>query len=223
MIANAIFNDEQRSEIERTVTKVETKTACEIVPVVASSSGRYDRAEDIVGFWFSLSTAVTFWFVFPSTLPEVGSWSGPAYWSLLMLIAGMVAAFVAGVLLASKVNWLRKLFTPRKQMEDEVAERARTIFFDQRVHHTDQRVGLLIYISLYERMAVLLGDEIILKKLGQSELDRLCKHLTQSLREGNCAIAICRTINELGDLLKEPLPSSEHDRNELKNALVVLD
>jgi len=221
--AKDLFSAEQRNEIERAVSEVEAKTACEILPVVASASGRYDRAEDIFGFWFTLLAVAALWFFFPPAKPDVGSWAESTFFSLFVVMVVMIVSFVLGVCLASQFGSIRKLFTPKKHMQDEVAARARTIFFDQRIHHTDQRVGLLIYVSIYERMAVILGDQTVVDKLGQSELDRLCQFLTQSLRNVDCTTAICRTIHEVGKQLKEPLPMTEGDKNELRNALVVLD
>lgn len=221
--ASDLFTADQRAEIERAVAEVEAKTACEILPVVASASGRYDRAEDILGFWFTLLSVSALWFFFPPTKPDVGSWAESTFLSLSVLIFVMIMAFLIGIFLASHFGAIRKLFTPKKQMQDEVAARARTIFFDQRIHHTEQRVGLLIYVSIYERMAVILGDQAVFDKLGQSELDRLCQLLTQSLRNVDYTTAICRTIHEVGKQWKEPLPMTEGDKNELRNALVVLD
>ena len=43
------FNAEQRQQITRAVAQAESGTSCEIVPVVATVSGRYARPEDMVG------------------------------------------------------------------------------------------------------------------------------------------------------------------------------
>ena len=51
--ASELFNDEQRATIDQAVADAESKTSAEIVPVVATASGRYDRAEDIVGMAMS--------------------------------------------------------------------------------------------------------------------------------------------------------------------------
>ena len=79
-------------------------------------------------------------------------------------------------------------------MRDEVAARARAVFFDSRVHHTAGNTGLLIYVSLYERMAAVLADQSIVDKLGQDALDELCAALTKKLRDLHPADAICQTI-----------------------------
>ena len=73
-------------------------------------------------------------------------------------------------------RWLRK-------MRDEVAARARAVFFDGRVHHTAGATGLLVYVSLYERMAAVLADQSVLDRLGQDAVDELCGVLTAGLQE----------------------------------------
>ena len=142
---------------------------------------------------------------------------------LLIVVAAVVVGFVIGAVIASRVGWLRLLFTPRRQMCDEVAARARTIFFDSRVHHTAGNTGLLVYVSLYERMAAILADQSILDKLGQDALDELCATLTRKLRDLHPADAISQTISIAGEKLAPVLPRAEDDINELSDTLIILD
>lgn len=222
--ASDLFNEEQRNDIEKAVGEAEAKTSCEIVPVVATASGRYDRPVDMIGLWFAVLTAVIVWLVFPRPSNESGGWDGmPVYVGVLIMCAGVLSAFMAGALAGSRIGWLRRLFTPRKQMLEEVASRAREIFFDKRVHHTSGATGLLIYVSWFEHMAVVLGDQTVLEKLGQESLDRLCQQLTKDLQQGNSTEAICGVIAEAGRQLSGPLPRAEGDVNEFQNALVLVD
>ena len=108
-------------------------------------------------------------------------------------------------------------------MLEEVSSRAREIFFDKRVHHTSGATGLLVYISLFEHTAVVLGDQEVLDKLGQASLDGLCQQLTEGLKRGHPTEAICGAIAEAGTQLSGPLPRDAGDVNELHNALVLID
>lgn len=89
---------------------------------------------------------------------------------------------------------LRRLFTPRAQMRDEVMARARQAFFDQRVHHTADATGLLVYVSLHERLATILADQKALDAMEPSALDGLCAQLAAGLRQGDAAGALCEVI-----------------------------
>lgn len=222
--ASDYFNEAQRERIEKAVVEAEAQTSCEIVPVVATASGRYDRSEDIIGLWMAILAAIIVWLIFPRQSNESGSWDGmPLIVGLLTMVAGAVASFISGVLIGSRVGWLRRLFTPRNQMLEEASARAREVFFDQRIHHTSGATGMLIYVSLFERMAVVLGDQNVLENLGQASLDKLCQQLTQGLQQGDSAEAICGVIAEAGKQLSRPLPRGETDVNELQDILVLID
>ena len=49
--ATRLITDADRQRINAAIADAELHTSAEIVPVVASASGRYDRAEDIAGLW----------------------------------------------------------------------------------------------------------------------------------------------------------------------------
>ncbi|MBL4885534.1 MAG: hypothetical protein JKY95_13505 [Planctomycetaceae bacterium] len=224
--ASNLFNDEQQASIKQAVIAAEAHTSCEIVPVVATSSGRYDRAEDVIGLWLAVIAAVTIWILFPHSNSDAGSWSsGSLFTEVLILIVTIVIAFIVGAIAGSRLGLLRRLFIPQKQMQEEVSLRARQVFFDNRVHHTSGATGLLIYVSLFEHIAIVLGDQEILDHpdLGQPFLDQLCQQLTQSLHQGHPTEAICETITQAGQQLSAPLPRESNDINELQDALVLID
>jgi putative membrane protein len=142
---------------------------------------------------------------------------------MIVVLVSTVAGFVAGAVVASRVAWLRRLCTPRRQMIDEVQSRARSVFFDNRIHRTEGGTGLLVYISLFEHQAALIADETVTEKLGQTALDELCKELTSALRGGDIAEAICQSMVSAGQRLGEVLPRQDDDVNELPDSLVTLD
>ncbi len=224
--ASQLFNEEQRKLVEQAVEEAEGQTCCEIVPAVATASGRYDRAEDIIGLWLVMVTVLSLWLLLPPGQKDnAGSWGAglPLFLELLILMAAIAAAFIAGATAGGHIGWLRRLFTPRLQMQEEVAARAREVFFDNRVHHTAGSSGLLFYISLFERTAMVLSDEIILDKLGQPFLDQLCQQLTDGLGKGHPSEALGAVIKEAGRELSGPLPRAEDDLNELQDTLVLID
>ena len=222
--ASTLFTDDQKGRIQRAVADAESKTSAEIVPVVASASGRYDRPEDIVGLWTAVIFLGCSWFYFALPGEEAGDW-GFTIKSLELpaFIVAVVIGFVVGAALGTRVGWLRRLFTPRSQMRDEVEAKARGLFFDNRVHHTVGGTGILIYVSLFEHMASVIADETVVGKLGQDALDEFCRQLTDGLRAGEPSDAICAVITLAGERLASVFPRAEDDVNELPNALVTID
>jgi putative membrane protein len=221
---NAQFTEQDHQQITQSVVAAEAKTSAEIMPVVAKSSGRYDRPEDIVGLWCGVLAFIAAWWIMPSPSTDANSWGGPsAAFQLFVYIASLVAGFFVGVVLAMRVNWLRALFTPKAQMAEDVLQRARSVFYDRRVHHTAGGTGVLIYVSLFEHRAAIIADESVLNKLGLSALDEICHQLTTDLSTGTIPNALCNAIATTGEKLSGVLPRDDNDVNELSDALVVLD
>jgi len=222
--ASRQLTDSQRRQVNEAVASAEARTSAEIVPVVATASGRYDRPEDLVGLWLGLASLAVVWAIVPDPPDVPGAWGGtPALAKLAAMIGACLVGFIVGAAVASRVGWLRRLFTPRGQMSDEVRTRAREIFFDHRVHHTSGATGLCVYISLFERMAVLVADEAVMAQLGQEALDELRDRLIADLRAGDVTDALCACLRAAGEKLEAVLPRAGGDVNELPDALVTID
>lgn len=224
--ASRVFSESDRLRLNTSVRLAELRTSAEIVPVVAAVSGRYDRAEDLIGLWLGvlLMLAMSVFWPSPVASTDSGSWGpDPALMHTVRLTASVVAGFLVGAFIGARVSWLRRLFTPARQMADEVQRAAQAVFFDQRIHHTQSGGGLLIYLSLFEHTAVILADRQIVAALGQPVLDELCRSLTQQIRKGNLTEAICQTIQAAGNKLSVVMPREQEDVNELADALVVID
>ncbi len=206
------------------VAAAEAKTSAEIVPVVATGSGRYDRAADVAGLWLGLAAMAIVWATWPLARPEPGSWGHwPVGLEVIVLALTVVVGFVGGAAVASRVGWLLRLFTPHVVRKQTVEAAARRAFFDTRIHHTQTRHGLLLYVSLLERQAAVLADRDLAEQLGQEQLDSLCVQLTTRLARGSITEALVETIAAAGELLGGRLPRNSGDVNELPNALVILD
>ena len=224
--ASKLFNESDRRRINERVQEAEALTSVEIVPVVATSSGRYDRAEDLIGLWTGICLAGCVLMIWPapSALPESGTWAPTSAWLYpLRLVVAVIIGFMLGAVAGSRIGWLRRLFTPGCQMVDEVNQAARSVFFDQRIHHTQSGGGLLIYISLYERMAVVLADHQVVNTAGQTTLEGLCRSLTLDLRTMSVTDAVCSSIKAAGEQLQGVLPASQTGINELADGLITID
>ena len=224
MRASKLFCDEDRCRIEQAVAAAESQTSCEIVPVVATTSDQYERSQDIIGLWFAIASAVVFWLCFPRVSQADSGWDAtPNYLPAGLMAVIMLVSFVLGVFLGAQIAGLKRLFTPQVAARKRVSDRARQVFFDRRVHHTASSTGILIYISLFERMAVVLADEAVLEAVGQGTLDEMCKQLTSGFRKGDGPRSLERVITDVGNRLAPLLPREKNDTDELSNLLVIID
>lgn len=218
--ASQFFSEDQQKTIEEAVAGVEAKTSAEIVPVLATASGRYDRAEDLVGLWFGVVLLSLTWLLFNGIETQ---WANSVLYELPALLVALALGFIIGAATAARIAWLRRLFTPKAEMRADVNLSARRVFVDWRVHRTRADTGLLVYVSLFERMTVILGDGAVYDALGQEGLERLCAQLTPVLQSADPGAGLCEFLRQLGDELAQKLPRGETDTNELPNSLVIVD
>jgi len=218
------ISDTDRKTINEAVAAAENQTAAEIVPAIAESSGRYDRAEDICGLWVGLTLMIAAWILLPTPMREPGSWGGPSViWYPISLVASVIVGFIIGVVISHYVPALRRLFTPRSECEQEVGHRSRQVFFDRRVHHTQDQGGILLYVSLFEHQAAIIADQKVLELLTQETVNQVCSDFTTRLKTGSLTEAFVQTIEQVGQTLAEKLPATDTDQNELPDALVTLE
>jgi len=218
-----LFPEADRKRIADAIAKAERKTSAEIVAAVASASGRYDRAEDIVGFLAAVLAVIAGWLAFPA-IHSVPAWgTGSSISGLVQVLVLMVAGFAAGSALASRVPVLRLPFIPSKELEEEVHRSAQATFMSSRIRGTAGGTGILLYVSFYEHRVVVLPDDAILEKLPGFDWGKLCGEIVSGLKANRPTDALEQAIASCGEILGAPLPRQDDDRDELSNELILID
>ena len=222
-IASKLFTDSERQAVEAAVSEAEQGTTAEIVPVLATCSGRYDRSEDLCGVVLGVVLVAIYWWVGPMLL--TGDWIEPGgpntpLWPVLALF---VVGFILGAAMSSRLPALRLLFLPKREMMEEVERAARAAFQSQRVRATREATGVLVYVSLYEHQVMVLGDDAVADKLGTDRLEAVVATIVTGMRNGKAADGLCQAVKQLGEHLREVLPGDDDHGNELHDGLIVLD
>ena len=76
------------------------------------------------------------------------------------------------------------------------------------LHLTRERTGVLIFVSLGERMAELIADEGIADHVEPHVWDRAMAALTEGLKRGEPAAGFAAAVGLCGDVLAEQFPAS---------------
>jgi len=108
-------------------------------------------------------------------------------------------------------------------MREEVERRAAEAFQKFRVRGTSGATGILIYVSIYERMVRVMGDDSISAKLDQGAWDEVCRIAMDGLKSGQPAQGLKNAIAKSGELLSKHFPIEPGDENELANELRIID
>jgi len=219
--ASSLFNEEERDAIKHAIVEAEKNTSGEIIPVVASVSGRYDRAEDIFGLFFSIICVAIAWCLFHNNVPA-DSWSTFSF-GLPSILLTMFFGFIIGVLLTHLFPVLRLPFITKKEIDEEVDRAAAAAFQQNRLRNTQDSTGILIYISLYEHQVRVLGDDGISAKLVHADWNHICEAIINGFKEKQYISGIVEGVELSGELLAEHFPIQAGDKDELENELVIID
>lgn len=223
--AEKFFTKEERERIKEAVAAAEKQTSGEIVPVLATASGDYDRAEDIAGLWLGCLGTALLW-IFGRVSEGTGGWGGPEHtvlifslWHFLLVIIG---GFMIGAVITQHVGPLRRLFVGRGIMRRCVEEAARRAFYEHRLRATKESTGILIYVSLFERMVCVLGDDAISVELSGDDWQQVRDAVVRGLKAGRGADGFAEGIALCGRMLEKRFPIQPDDVNELSNELRII-
>ncbi len=221
--ARRFLTEEEVRSVEEAISQAEARTAAEFVCAVATESGRYDRAESILGLISALALlAVTYRLPGLMADSSVGEWAVVAPPGLVWLSLAVAVGFVLGNVLATYVHGLRRFFVSQTEIEQEVLRAASHVFAQRRVACTEAQAGVLIYVSLFEHRVVILCDQQAMKVLQQSDVEALRDIAVGQLKAGQRGQTFLTTLEAASGLLAERLPPPpEGEQNELPNDFVI--
>ncbi len=108
-------------------------------------------------------------------------------------------------------------------MIEEVDRRALETFQRGRIRGTSAGNGVLIYVSLYEHLVKVIGDNAVSAKLSPRQLEDICTLVVEGLKNGRPAEGLEKAVKKTGELLAPHLPPMAGDANELANHLILVD
>ncbi len=204
------FDEAARARVTEAVRQAEARSRGQIVPAVVEKSDPYPEARfrgALLGA--ALATGAVLLLELPLTLGE--------------LPVLQVAAGLAGGLLAM---WdpLERLLVGRKAMDQAVRARALRAFHEHGLQRTAEGTGVLVFASLLERRAVVLGDHGIHAHMGEAGWDEAVAVLVAGLRAGEPGRGFEQAVARCGERLAEHFPrapGAPPPPNELGDALRV--
>lgn len=207
MTLERFFPAEARERVARAVHDAETRSLGQIVPVVVERSGRYPEVPWMAGVLMgALATAI-------AGISGLGvtAWELP----LVQVGAGLVGAAL------SRLGPVKRLLAGRGEMEAAVRSRAGQAFLENGLTSTAHGTGVLVFASLLERRAVVLGDHGIHGKMGDEGWRQGVDALVAGIGRDDPAAGFCDAIVVIGAKLAEhfPRPPGESVPNELPDEL----
>lgn len=215
------LKEDQIKNLEKVIADAEKNTSGEIVPVIVRRSSVIGHVPLTVAlllmlifFILDLPHQISNW-VFYTQDGFLGQWGAEVILVLLSLLA-----LAIGRALASRM-WVQRLLVPKSDQAFQAEERAIIEFSQNRIRETEGSTGILIFLSLMERHAVVLGDKAISEKLGPEVWNQLLAQLIHRLKENQLEKGLAEAITECGKILSQHFPKAADDKNELVNQLII--
>lgn len=212
-ITQSLFSRQDLDRIHEAVAHAEGGTSGEVVPYVVEQSDEYVEAELRGALAFSLIPLSVFLVLNMFT----GFWIIPEAFELVLAVL-LFMAF--GWLVAGKIASFKRFFTGKYALHRRTEQRAAEAFLSEEVFKTRDRTGILIFISVFERKVLVLGDSGINAKVGKAEWEGIVNHIVEGIHSGKQTDSIIEAVKMCGDLLRaKGFAARPDDSDELPNTL----
>ena len=128
-----------------TVRGVERATAVEVVVTVRHRAARHFLTSIVFGVGCAALGFLVMWF-------------GPREYDVRTMPLDVAISLVLGVAVCAAMPGLRRVLTPKKSLRASAERAAKAAFTALGIDKTRGRTGLLVYVALFERTAVLVPD-----------------------------------------------------------------
>ena len=194
---------EDFKNIENQVNELEKLSSIEFVPVFAKQSESYCLIRFLWAIAFALSSAYS--------LNQL--WISPMLFYGIPIGVGFFVYFFI-----FKVPFLFDLFTLDRSVLRSIERAAKEEFLKHEVFATQDRTGVLIYISNLERKVYVFADKGLATKTKDSEWTELGAELAKTLGDSkNVAHTFSQALTQISKKHAADFPPKSENPNELEN------
>ncbi len=204
----AFLTKTEKRQIAEAIRNVETKTSGELVTVIARTSDQYLY---IPSLWAALLAL---------TVPAVALLLDLQI-AIETIYAIQVICFVIAMVVFRLPPIVMRLI-PRSVQQRRAHRLAQEQFFLQGLHHTDDRSGVLIFVSVAERYVEIIADKGINDVVEPGTWDSVVNQFVADVQDKNICIGFISAIDACGKILEKKLPASQINPNQLADHLIEL-
>jgi putative membrane protein len=208
-----IFTESERDQLDRLIKEAEGRIKAQIVLAVVKRSDNY---AEIPWKAFAVSTSIAGLLVLLFNLMV------PGWISNFLVLVSIGTPLVAGALfflLTVLIPGFARLFLSRSQAETETRQYAESLFCNRELFDTEERTGLLLLVSRFERQVVILPDKGLSDQLSVEAMQRIIGRMSGYLRQKQLKPAMEAGLEELIKVF-ENSASARKVKDELPNQII---
>lgn len=207
-----ILSDQETQKLNALVAEVEKEKNIQVVLAVVRRSDSYAEIQ-----WkaFALGSVITGFLIFILHL----------YFSNLNSILTLLSLpFFIGIIfmLISLIHPFARLFLSSHRVDLEVKQYAQSLFLSKDLFATEKRIGILMFISVFERKVFLLPDKGLQNQLPAEQLEEIINPMIVKLKNKNLYASFETGLKKLVSVLEANgnHPASATGKNELPDEII---
>ena len=201
-----LLSEEDQKSIEGAIKQAELTTSGEIVFAAAEASANYSHAT-LQGAVLGMALAAAVYMMIP------------VEHTTTVLLWTEVLSFAVCYALLPRMPWRRWIIS-RDKMDARVKEAALMQFYTSGLYRTRESNGVEIYLSIFEREVVVIGDSGIHQKMGDEHWQNVRNLIIDGIKRGDARGGICAAIESCGKALAQYFPPRADDINELPDKVI---
>lgn len=208
-----LLSDDERKRLDQLITETERQTGTQIVLAAVKRSDSY---AEIPWKAFALTASVAGMAVIVMSL-LLNYWISQT--DVLIAIAATIFTGALFALITVFVPAVARMFLSSHRAEEETRQYARSLFLEKELFATQKRMGIMLFVSLFERKVVLVPDKGINNRLTQEDMQHIIAPMILCLRNNELCKAFEEGLAQLSKTLKADVPPEKYE-NELPNNII---
>ncbi|MDA0194166.1 MAG: hypothetical protein O2887_15305 [Bacteroidetes bacterium] len=210
-MSKTYFSEDEKKKISEAVKDLEGATSGELVPYFVPRSDTYDEASWYLSAMMGAITAA-------SVAIFSYLWLIPFRITPFELSIAIFLLMVVGYLIPILLQSLKRVLVNKQKMLMRVSRRAEEVFLEEEIFNTDDRIGILVFVSQLEHMVVVLGDKGINEKLKSSDWERVVGTIVSGIKSKQLTNGLVEAIGQCKQLLLDNgFDNIPKDKNELSD------
>ena len=220
------MNEADHAKVSAAIAAAEGGTDGEVIAIITQRSDSYHD----VGLHYAVAVLFLLLASFAAWPDQLEAWwtrlmgwtAPPGVQELLLLLLGFALVKFLVALFVMRWMPLRLALTPGATKTRRVRRRAVMLFKAAAERRTVGRTGVLIYLSMGEHRAEIIGDDAITAVTTPETWGEAMIALLTEVKAGRPAEGIVAAVGLIGAVLAEHFPKDGADTNEIPDKLIEL-
>ncbi len=214
----AFLTSTEKQALAKQIREAEAQTSAEIVTVIANQSDHYRY---IPMLWAALIALAVpgLYYLFQHLTNNGWLYPGESVDSLARLYYIQVLVFL-GLGMLILYTPIRLALVPKSIKHGRAARHAREQFLLQNLHQTQNRSGVLVFVSVAEHYVEIIVDSEVAAVIDNSVWVDTVDEFITCIKRGSIAEGFSRTIEHCREVLVEHFPDDGGKPDELPNNLI---